>query len=102
MPLTFEIDTRDVRPFERLKVKYPKHVRSAENHAIEGTEWLTFMVDMTKVVAPHVFALLTVLIAKDRKVIVIQDGKRKKMTQAELKRLKKEHAGGGKASSRKS
>lgn len=92
MKLAFEVGKGDAIDLVALAAEHPSLVKMSTAQGIDGAAWLTFVVDMTKVLAPHVFALLTILVTTGRKVIVIQDGKRKELTKEELERLQREQS----------
>lgn len=90
MQLAFEIQTDDRAEIGKLQEQFPEQVQAADVHGIEGTEWLAFVVEMSKTLAPHVFALLTIYMTRNRKVVVIHNGERKELTERELEKLKQE------------
>jgi hypothetical protein len=86
--VAFEIAATDAEAFEALAREHPDAIDTYPGHGVDGTEWMTFAVEMTKALAPHLFALLTVLVTTRRKVVVIQNGKRRELTEEELQKLK--------------
>lgn len=90
MKIVIEASGEDAETLTALKNEYPDVMKSAQAHNIDGTEWLAFVVDITKTLAPHFFALLTIIVTSRRNVVVIHNGERKELTKSELETLKKE------------
>ena len=87
--IALEVGKEDAGPLNALKEKYDGAIKSASAHGISGSEWLSFVVEMTGTVAPHVFALLAIWIEKKKPVKIILDGQRKDLTEEEVEKLRK-------------
>jgi hypothetical protein len=85
--LAIEIQREDSEALAVLKQQHPSHIKIAQAHGIDGAEWLTFVVEMTEVLAPYVFASLTLLLAQQKRVVIIHDGERKPLSAMELEAL---------------
>ncbi|MEO0419081.1 MAG: hypothetical protein AAF249_09465 [Pseudomonadota bacterium] len=90
MKLVIEIDKLDARPLLDLADEHDDNIMVVSAHGIDGAEWLTFAIEMTKILAPPTFALLTVLVTHKKKVIVVRDGKREPLSDSTLKQIEAE------------
>ncbi len=87
MQTVFEVAEADAGPLIEIAEASPSECLMAEADGIDGETWLTFVANMSGVIAPQVTAVLLVLIAQKKKVVVIENGKRRDATEEEVKNL---------------
>lgn len=89
MQIALELEKSEASRLHELQETYSDEIVDVPMNSIDGAEWLTFTIDMTKALAPHIFAFLTVLVTTRKKVVVIHNGERKQLTKEQLEDLKK-------------
>lgn len=86
--IALEVGKEEAKALDALKDQHGDAIRSASAHGISGAEWLSFVVEMTGTLAPHVFALFAIWIEKNKPVKIIVDGERKDLTEEEVAKLR--------------